>query len=115
MLSRLTAISMTTEEKASTLRASRSNTDRWQEKAADLELGQASLHGGTQAQSWLAGLRNPEGGRGGSLGVEGTPFFLRDRVVGRKRGGPSTDLLLAEAALGGGGLPMGEAVRCQQC
>ena len=65
MLSRLTAVSMTTEEKASTLRASHSNTDRWQEEAADLELGQASLHRGTRAQPWLAGLRNPERGRGG--------------------------------------------------
>lgn len=80
MLSRLTVVSMTTEEKASTLRASHRNTDQWQEEAADLELGQALLHRGTQAWPWPAGLRNVGHnyllvgmeGRGGGLGVEGT-------------------------------------------
>lgn len=93
MLSRLTAVSMTTEEQASTLSAaSHSNTDRWQE-AADPQAGPgvpSQGHTGLALAGWpekcCPSLCTCWEGRERSLGVEGTPHFLRDRVVGREEG-----------------------------
>lgn len=52
---------------------------------------------------------------GESLGIEWTPLFLRDRVVGREERKSFCDLLPASTTLGGGGFLMGEEVRCWQC
>lgn len=86
-LSRLAAISMTTGRKPLPSEPHTPTQTDGRKKLLILEPAQLSLHGGTQAWSWLTCLTNIIRhcllvGGGGPLGV-GTLFSLRDRVVER--------------------------------
>lgn len=110
---------MTTGEETSTLRASHSNTDLWQEKAASLSWARRPSTGaGRPGPGWPNAVHHcllTESMEEGLWELKGPHSPRGTGQWAGRRGGPFRDLLLARAPLDGVGLLLGQEARCWHC